>query len=107
MKRETLAIQRLVVYRELKRSFTTTNILESIMSLIGQKTDKVNYWKTSNQKQRWVATSLLYYRRTPKQGVWLPTSWKTQKSITENNRYGKMGKERRNSYSIMSHSSRY
>ena len=30
------------------------------MSLIGQKTDKVDYWKTSNQKQRWVATSLLY-----------------------------------------------
>lgn len=57
---ETLTVQRLGMYRELKRSFTTTNILESIMSLIGQKTDKVDYWKTSNQKQRWVATSLLY-----------------------------------------------
>ena len=30
------------------------------MSMIGEKTDKVDYWKNSNQKQRWVATSLLY-----------------------------------------------
>ena len=56
-------------YREeLKRSFTTTNMIESVMSQIGQKTDKpvlersegVDYWKNSHQKQRWVATSLLY-----------------------------------------------
>ena len=51
---ETLTIQRLGMYRKLKRSFATTNILESIMSLIGQKTDMVDYWKTSNQKQRWL-----------------------------------------------------
>ena len=48
------------MYRELRRSFATTNILESVMSMIGQKTDKVDSWKNSNQKQRWVATSLLY-----------------------------------------------
>lgn len=30
------------------------------MSMIGQKTDKVDYWRNSSQKQRWVATSLLY-----------------------------------------------
>ncbi|HHT9128252.1 MAG TPA: hypothetical protein ACFYEE_05745 [Candidatus Wujingus californicus] len=28
--------------------------------MIGEKTDKVDYWKNSSQKQRWVATSLLY-----------------------------------------------
>lgn len=57
---ETLTIHRLGLYKELKRSFTTTNMIESVMSLIGQKTDKVDYWKNSNQRQRWVATSLLY-----------------------------------------------
>lgn len=30
------------------------------MSLIGQKTDKVDYWKNSNQRQRWATASLLY-----------------------------------------------
>jgi len=35
-------------------------MIESVMSMIGQKTDKVDYWRNSNQKQRWVATSLLY-----------------------------------------------
>ena len=29
------------------------------MAPIGQKTDKVDYWKNSNQKQRWLATALL------------------------------------------------
>jgi len=29
------------------------------MSLIGQKTDKVDYWRSSNQKQRWLAVVIL------------------------------------------------
>ncbi len=29
------------------------------MALIGQRTDKVDYWRNSNQKQRWLATALL------------------------------------------------
>jgi len=29
------------------------------MSLVGQRTDKVDYWKNSSQKQRWVASALL------------------------------------------------
>lgn len=56
---ETLTIQRLGMHRELMRSFKTTNMIESVMALVGQRTDKVDYWKNSNQKQRWVATSLL------------------------------------------------
>jgi len=47
------------MHREIMRSFKTTNMIESVMSLVGQRTDKVDYWKNSNQKQRWVATSLL------------------------------------------------
>jgi hypothetical protein len=37
------------------------------MSLVGQWTDKADYWKNSSQKQRWVASALLmiepYLRR--------------------------------------------
>ena len=57
---ETLTLQRLGLHGELRRSFTTTNMIESVMAQIGQKTDKVDYWKNSNQKQRWMAASLLY-----------------------------------------------
>ena len=57
---ETLTLHRLGLHKELKRSFTTTNMIESVMSMIGQKTDKVDYWMNSSQKQRWVATALLY-----------------------------------------------
>lgn len=57
---ETLTLHRLGLHKELKRSFSTTNMIESVMSMIGQKTDKVDYWRNSNQKQRWVATALLY-----------------------------------------------
>jgi len=47
------------MHREIMRSFKTTNMIESVMALVGQRTDKVEDWKNSNQKQRWVATSLL------------------------------------------------
>jgi hypothetical protein len=29
------------------------------MALVGQKTNKVDYWKNSDQKQRWLAAALL------------------------------------------------
>jgi len=57
---ETLTIHRLGMHEEMKRSFRTSNIIESIMAAVGQKTDKIDYWKNSNQKQRWIASSLLY-----------------------------------------------
>lgn len=56
---ETLTINRLAVHKEIRRGLKTTNIIESILALVGQKTNKVDYWKNSSQKQRWVATSLL------------------------------------------------
>ena len=37
-----------------------TDTIASVMSLIGGNTDKADYWKNSNQKQRWVSTSLLF-----------------------------------------------
>lgn len=60
---ETLTLHRLGLHKELKRSFRTTNMIESVMSLIGQKTDKVDYWRNSSQKQRWVASALLWAER--------------------------------------------
>jgi len=56
---ETLTLHRLGLFKRLGKSFKTTNIIESIMSLVGQRTDKVDYWKNSSQKQRWVASALL------------------------------------------------
>jgi transposase-like protein len=56
---ESLTVLRLGLPRELRRSLKTTNIIESVLALVGQKTDKVDYWKNSDQKQRWVATALL------------------------------------------------
>jgi transposase-like protein len=40
-------------------SLKTTNSIESLHSLIASRTDKVDHWKNSNQRQRWVATALL------------------------------------------------
>jgi len=56
---ETLTLHRLGVAKELRKSLSTTNMIESVNSLIGQRTDKVDRWRNSSQKQRWVATALL------------------------------------------------
>lgn len=56
---ETLTLHRLGLFDKLGISFKTTNIIESIQARIGQHTDKVDYWKTSDQKHRWMAASLL------------------------------------------------
>jgi transposase-like protein len=56
---ETLTLHRLGLFEKLGRSLKTTNCIESIMALIGQMVDKVDYWKNSNQKQRWLATALV------------------------------------------------
>ena len=56
---ETLTLHRLGLFQELGRSFKTTNVIESIQARIGQHTDKVDYWRNSDQKQRWIAASLL------------------------------------------------
>ena len=56
---ETLTLHRLGLFRELGISFKTTNCIESLMALIGQKTNKVDYWKNSDQKHRWLSAALL------------------------------------------------
>jgi transposase-like protein len=56
---ETLTLHRLGVYELLGRSFKTTNCLESANALIEERCAKVDAWKTSHQRQRWLATALL------------------------------------------------
>jgi putative transposase len=56
---ETLTLQRLGLFNELGRSFKTTNVIESVQSGLGQRTDKVDHWKNSNQLHRWYASALL------------------------------------------------
>jgi len=56
---ECLTLHRLGLFGKLGLSLKTSNCIESLMSQIGQKLDKVDSWKNSNQKQRWLATALL------------------------------------------------
>ncbi len=56
---ETLTLHRLGLYGVLGRSFKTTNCLESVNSLVEERCAKVDYWKNSSQRQRWMATALL------------------------------------------------
>jgi putative transposase len=56
---ETLTLHRLGVFRELGTSLKTTNALESIHARVESRTAKVDHWKNSEQKQRWLATALL------------------------------------------------
>lgn len=56
---ETLTLHRLNVFALLGQSFKTTNCLESLNALLEQRCAKVDHWKTSNQKHRWMAAALL------------------------------------------------
>ena len=56
---ETLTLHRLGLFQALGVSLKTTNCLESLNAQLGQVTDKVDRWRTSDQKQRWVASALL------------------------------------------------
>jgi transposase-like protein len=56
---ETLTVHRLGLFKELGRSFKTTNCIENLNSLIANRTGKVDYWRNSEQKQRWLATAIL------------------------------------------------
>lgn len=56
---ETLTLHRLELFPELGRSLKTTNCLESINAQVSRLTKRVTYWKNSDQKHRWIATTLL------------------------------------------------
>jgi transposase-like protein len=56
---ETLTLHRLGVYELLGVSLKTTNCIESANALVEERCAKVDSWKTSNQRHRWLATALL------------------------------------------------
>ena len=56
---ETLTLHRLGLFEELGRSLKTTNCIENLNALIAQRTDKIDCWRNSEQKHRWLATAVL------------------------------------------------
>jgi len=56
---ETLTLHHLGLAPELEKSLSTTNCIESVMSQLGQYTDKVDRWQNSSQILRWSAAGLL------------------------------------------------
>jgi transposase-like protein len=56
---ETLTLHRLGIYPLLGLSFKTTNCLESANALIEERCAKVDAWKNSSQRHRWMAAALL------------------------------------------------
>lgn len=56
---ETLTLHRLGVFPELGMSFRTTNLIESVMARLEEKTQRVDHWRTSDQKLRWCGAALL------------------------------------------------
>jgi len=56
---ETLTLHRLGLYGILGCSLKTTNCLESVNSMVEERCQKVDCWKNSKQRQRWLATALI------------------------------------------------
>jgi len=56
---ETLTLHRLGVFALVGRSLKTTNVLESVNSQAERRCGRVDHWKNSSQKQRWLAAALL------------------------------------------------
>ena len=56
---ETLTLHKLGLYGLLGRSLKTTNCLESVNAIVEERCAKVDCWKNSNQRHRWLATALL------------------------------------------------
>ena len=49
---EVFTLHRLGLYPELRLSLSTTNVIESILSQLGQYTDRVDYWRSGRHIQR-------------------------------------------------------
>ena len=56
---DILTLHRLGVFAKLGRSFKTTNCLENVNGLVEERCAKVDCWKNSNQRHRWLAAALL------------------------------------------------
>jgi transposase-like protein len=80
---ETLTLHRLGVFGVLGRSLKTTNCIESVNALVEERCAKVDHWKNSSQRHRWLASALvdieprlrklMGYRHLPKLREALPS----------------------------------
>ena len=57
---QTLTLHRLGVFPLVGRSLKTTNVLESVNAQAEQRCGRVDRWRNSNHKQRWLAAALIY-----------------------------------------------
>lgn len=56
---ELLTLHRLNLYKDFKRSFFTTNVIENLNSQLGKYIGKVKRWKNSEMRYRWIASALI------------------------------------------------
>lgn len=56
---DTLTLHRLGVFAKLGISFKTTNCLENVNKCLERHTARVDRWRTSDQRRRWVASALI------------------------------------------------
>jgi len=56
---DTLTLHKLGLNQILRRSFSTTNCIESILAQVEQYTQRVDRWRDGAQIQRWVAAGLI------------------------------------------------
>jgi putative transposase len=83
---ETLTLHRLGLFPDLGVSFKTANCIESIMAQVGQYTDKVDYWRNSSQKHRWVAAALLEIEPRLRRVKGYRKLWKLREALKQHNR---------------------
>jgi len=56
---ETLTLHKLGLFPLIGRSLKTSNIIESVNAQAEERCGRVDHWKNSNQKQRWLAAALI------------------------------------------------
>jgi transposase-like protein len=56
---EILTLHRLGLFAQLGRSFKTTNCLENVNRMIEDRCARVDYWRNSNQRHRWLAAAVM------------------------------------------------
>lgn len=56
---ETLTLHKLGLFKQLGKSFKTTNCIENLNRQMQRYTHRVCRWQNSNQRRRWIASALL------------------------------------------------
>ena len=61
---ETLTVHRLCLPESLRKSFSSTNIIDSAYSRSRHVMRNVKRWKSTTHKSRWIATALLHTEKS-------------------------------------------